>query len=75
MYCTKKINKKEGDEGERKGLRLYTYFQLSKIPDSFHRSQSKPTPTEALGSPLISRISNNSYSLPKARKCAKNELK
>lgn len=42
--------------------------QLSRIPDPFHRSQSNPTPTGALGSPLISRTSNNSYSRPNARK-------
>jgi len=47
----------------------------SKMPFSFHLSQSNPTPTFPLASPLISLTSNNSYSLPNAKKCAKRELK
>ncbi|PIL22754.1 hypothetical protein GSI_15447 [Ganoderma sinense ZZ0214-1] len=47
----------------------------SRMPISFHFSQSAPMPTRAPGWPLMSLGSRSSYSLPKARKCAKRELK
>ena len=53
----------------------YGLVEESRIPISFQRSHSAPIPTVAPDCPLISLISNNSYSLPKARKWAKSELK
>lgn len=47
----------------------------SKMPISLHLSHSSPVPTSALAAPLTSLMSSNSYSLPKAKKCAKSELK
>jgi hypothetical protein len=73
MNISEKIRRKKKfqyftkEKKKRVSLSPFLEFQLSRIPDSFHRSQSKPTPTGALTSPLISRISNNSYSLPNAR--------
>ena len=46
----------------------------SRIPISFHFSHSAPTPGP-FGAPLMSFSSNNSYSFPKDKKCAKRELK
>ena len=50
-------------------------YEDSRMPISFHFSQRAPTPTGEPGWPLISLTSRSSYSLPKARKCAKRELK
>ena len=59
----------------RKHERRTGVYEDSRMPISFHFSQSAPTPTRAPGWPLISLGSRSSYSLPKARKCAKRELK
>lgn len=53
--------------------RIYLY--PSRMPISLHLSHSSPIPTGALAAPLTSLMSNNSYSLPNAKKWAKRELK
>lgn len=45
------------------------------MPIPFHRSHNEPTPTGEDDDPRRSFISSSSNSLPKARKCAKSELK